>query len=102
MLTIHQLAEEANVTVATVRYFQRRDLLENSPGRLAGRHGYSQQDVFRIQFIKRAQALGFSLKEIAEHLAAEGPQWHGEMRELAGRKTALASNTSNGKPKSGE
>jgi MerR family mercuric resistance operon transcriptional regulator len=102
MLTIYQLAEAANVTVATVRYFQRRGLLENSPSRLPGSHGYSQQHVFRVQFIRRAQALGFSLTEITEHLAAEGPLWHGEMRELAVKKTALASNTSNGKPESGE
>jgi MerR family mercuric resistance operon transcriptional regulator len=102
MLTIHQLAEAANVTVATVRYFQRRGLLESSPSRLTGRHAYSQQHVFRVQFIRRAQALGFSLREIAEHLAAKDPQWQGEMRELAVRKAASAPNRSNGKPESSE
>ncbi len=70
------------MTVATVRYFQRRGLLENSPRRLTGTHSYSQQHVFRLQFIRRAQALGFSLRESAEYLAAEGPKWYGEMNRL--------------------
>lgn len=100
MLTIHQLAEAANVTVATVRYFQRQGLLEHLPIRLAGRRCYSQQHVYRVQFIKRAQALGFSLEEIAEHLAAESSQWHGEIRELAAKKTAMAPNRSDETPES--
>jgi MerR family mercuric resistance operon transcriptional regulator len=102
MLTIHQLAEAANVTVATVRYFQRRGLLEDSASELAGKHCYSQQHVFRVRFIRRAQALGFSLEEITEHLAAVGPEWHGEMRELALKKSALAPNRSNGKSESSD
>jgi MerR family mercuric resistance operon transcriptional regulator len=102
MLTIHQLAQAANMTVATVRYFQRRGLLENSPRRLTGTHSYSQQHVFRLQFIRRAQALGFSLREITEYLAAEGPKWHGEMRELTLKKTALAPNRSKEKLESSE
>jgi MerR family mercuric resistance operon transcriptional regulator len=102
MLTIHQLAEAAKVTVATVRYLQRRGLLEDMPSQLAGKHDYSQQHVFRVQFIRRAQALGFTLEEITEHLAAVGPEWHGEMRELAVKKAALAPDRSNGTPESNE
>jgi MerR family mercuric resistance operon transcriptional regulator len=102
MLTIHQLAAAAKVTVATVRYFQRRGLLEDRPGQFAGKDCYSQQHVFRVRFIRRAQALGYSLEEITEHLAAVGPEWHGEMRELAAKKTALAPNINNGTPESGE
>ena len=83
MLTIHQLAAAANVTVSTVRFLQRSGLLENSPSQFPRRRYYSQQHVLRVQFIRRAQPLGFSLEKIQEHLMTEGPQWCGEMRALA-------------------
>jgi len=102
MLTIHQLAEAANVTVATVRYFQRNGLLEKSPRRLPGTAGYTQQHVFRVQFIKRALALGFTLEEITEHVAAQGPHWRGEMRELVVKKAASAVDRIEGLPEPGE
>jgi MerR family mercuric resistance operon transcriptional regulator len=102
MLTIHQLAEAAKVTVATVRYFQRLGLLEDTPGQLAGKQCYSQRHVFRVQFIRRAQAMGFTLEEITEFLAAAGPGWHGEMRELAVKKSTSATGKSKETPESSE
>jgi DNA-binding transcriptional MerR regulator len=68
-LTISQLAKHAGVNVETVRYYERRGLLP-APQRSAScyRH-YSQDDVAYLRFIRRAQTLGFSLKEIVELLA---------------------------------
>ena len=66
-LTIGRLAKAANVGIETVRYYQQRKLLPVPPPHGAFRH-YSPELVGRIRFIKRAQELGFSLKEIEELL----------------------------------
>jgi MerR family transcriptional regulator, copper efflux regulator len=68
-LTISQLAKQAQVNVETVRYYERRGLLPQPPRRASGYRQYSQADLAYLQFIRRAQTLGFSLKEIAELLA---------------------------------
>ena len=68
-LTIGQLAREAQVNVETVRYYERRGLMPEPPRRESGYRQYSDADVTRIKFIKRAQTLGFTLKEISELLS---------------------------------
>jgi MerR family mercuric resistance operon transcriptional regulator len=67
-LTIGRLARQAGVNVETVRYYQRIGLLREPPKPAQGYRRYPQHEVSRIHFIKRAQELGFSLKEIAELL----------------------------------
>ena len=67
-LTIGKLAKEAQVNVETVRYYERRGLISRPPTRLSGYRKYSQDIVARIHFIKRAQELGFTLKEISDLL----------------------------------
>ncbi|MDZ7364219.1 MAG: MerR family transcriptional regulator [candidate division KSB1 bacterium] len=68
-LSVGQLAKEANVNIETVRYYERRGLLPEPQRRESGHREYSPEDVFRIKFIKRAQELGFTLKEISKLLA---------------------------------
>ena len=68
-LTTGQLAKEAHVNVETIRYYERRGLLPEPPRRESGYRQYSQKDVTRIRFIKQAQELGFSLREISELLS---------------------------------
>src|SRR5258706_1483124 len=68
ILTIGQVARQAGVGVETVRFYEREGLLEEPPRRASGYRQYSEQVVKRIHFIKRAQKLGFSLKEITELL----------------------------------
>ena len=69
--TIGRLAEAAGVHVETVRYYERRGLLEQ-PARGAGGSSsyreYSADDVWRLQLIGRAKSLGFTLAEIGELL----------------------------------
>jgi MerR family copper efflux transcriptional regulator len=67
-LSIGQVARRAGVGVETVRFYEREGLLEEPPRRASGYRQYSEQVVKRIRFIKRAQQLGFSLKEITELL----------------------------------
>ena len=69
VLTIGQLAKKAGVNVETIRYYERRRLIPEPPRRESGYRQYTADFVVRIQFIKRAQELGFSLNEISELLA---------------------------------
>ena len=68
ILSIGQVARRAGVGVETVRFYEREGLLEEPPRRASGYRQYSEQAITRIHFIKRAQQLGFSLKEITELL----------------------------------
>src|SRR2546423_12683141 len=70
--TIGNLARAAGVSVETVRYYERRGLLERPVRRGAEYREYSEADVARLHFIRRAKALGFTLAEIRElHDAAD-------------------------------
>ena len=86
-LTIGRLARAARVNVETIRYYQRRGLL-GTPRKPAGgvRH-YPDEALARLRFIKRAQQLGFSLRDIGELLAL-GEQSCAQTRDLAERRLA--------------
>lgn len=68
-MTIGEVADRSNVNVQTIRYYERRGLLPTPRRSPSGYRQYSANNVERIRFIKRAQALGFSLKDIGELLA---------------------------------
>ena len=68
-LTIGQLARQSNVNLETIRYYERRGLIPEPPRNESGYRQYGEHDLQRTQFIKRAQALGFTLKEISELLS---------------------------------
>ena len=68
-LTIGQLAQKANVNLETIRYYERRGLIPEPPRNKSGHRQYSLEALKRAEFIKRSQALGFSLKEISELLS---------------------------------
>src|SRR2546427_12950604 len=67
-LTAGQLAKRANVNVETIRYYERRRILPRPTRTRTGYRIYPGDAVQRIRFVKRAQELGFSLKEIQELL----------------------------------
>jgi MerR family mercuric resistance operon transcriptional regulator len=66
--TIGRLAEEAGVHVETVRYYERRGILEQPPKPDNGWRVYGDEALETLRFVKRAQWLGFSLDEIEELL----------------------------------
>jgi MerR family mercuric resistance operon transcriptional regulator len=68
-LTIGELAKRGGVNLETIRYYERRGLLPKPPRSPSGYRMFSSDSVRRVRFIKRAQELGFSLKEIKELLA---------------------------------
>jgi len=88
-LTIGRLAESAQVNVETVRYYQRRGLMRE-PARPTGSvRRYSDDDVRRIRFIKRAQQLGFTLEEVTNLLKLEDGRSCRETEQLAQQKLSL-------------
>jgi len=88
-LTIGRLAAAASVNVETVRYYQRKGLIDEPERPLNSVRRYSEESVNRIPFIKRAQELGFTLAEIANLLALEGGRNCRKTRDLAERKLAI-------------
>ena len=86
-LTIGKLAAAGDVGVETIRYYQRRGLLD-TPARSGGDWGggvrrYGENDVRRLKFIRSAQASGFTLDEISELLALEASDDRVRVRTLA-------------------
>lgn len=69
-MTIGRVARKAGVGVETIRFYERRGLIEQPPKPLdAGFRVYPEGTVKRIRFIRQAQDIGFSLSEIDELLA---------------------------------
>jgi MerR family copper efflux transcriptional regulator len=69
VLTTGQLAKQARVNRETVRYYERRRLLQRPSRSAAGYRVFSDDAVQRLRFIRHAKMLGFSLEEIKELLA---------------------------------
>ena len=87
-MTTGQVAREAGVNVETIRFYERKGLIKDPPRRESGYRQYPLRVVNRIRFIKRAQELGFSLKEIEEllDLRAEGQDACPDVQERAEAK----------------
>lgn len=87
MTTIGGLAAAGGVGVETVRYYQRRGLMETPPGEGRVRR-YGDDDIRRLRFIRSAQTAGFSLDEIAELIALDASQDRTRARTLARKRIA--------------
>lgn len=67
-MNIGQLARQAGVPIDTVRYYERQHLLPTARRSAGGYRLFDQADLTRLQFIRRAKALGFTLEEIGDLL----------------------------------
>ena len=86
--TISGLARAGGVGVETIRYYQRRGLLE-TPGRSGGQvRRYGDSDLARLRFIRSAQAAGFTLDQIAELIALDAGEDRPRARQLAAERIA--------------
>jgi MerR family transcriptional regulator, mercuric resistance operon regulatory protein len=85
-LTIGLLAVAAGVNVETIRFYQRKGLMQEPDRPLGGIRRYGDSDLARVRFIKSAQRLGFSLDEIAQLLKLEDGSHCTEAREQAEHK----------------
>lgn len=66
---IGNLAKRAGVGIDTVRYYERAGLLAPNRRLASGYRRYTELELARLRFIRRAQALGFTLGEVRELLA---------------------------------
>lgn len=71
VLTIGEVSRLAGVNRETLRYYEREGVIEPPVKNDSGYRIYPPDAVKRIRFIKRAQELGFSLKEITELMALQ-------------------------------
>ncbi len=86
-LTIGKLATACGVGVETIRYYQRRGLLD-VPAGAGGYRVYGEGHAERLRFIKRAQSVGFTLEEAAELLRLNDSRDHRLARRHAEAKIA--------------
>ncbi|EDX83811.1 MerR, DNA binding family [Synechococcus sp. PCC 7335] len=68
-LKIGEVSKQTGVAVGALRYYERLGLLESERGENSYRY-YPPEAVRQVQFVKRAQSLGFTLEDISEVLNA--------------------------------
>ncbi len=87
---ISQLAKNVGVGVETVRFYERKGLLEAPKRKESGYRQYDEHSVERLKFIRQAQQVGFTLKEIQEllNLRDDPDAKRHDVREKATEKIA--------------
>ena len=65
-MLIGELAAKARVNIQTIRFYERRRILDAPPRTRAGYRLYSERDLETLDFIRQSQELGFTLQEIAQ------------------------------------
>jgi DNA-binding transcriptional MerR regulator len=65
-LKIGELARQTGLSIKTIRYYERRGLLEQPPRTQGGHRLYGPEEVARFRFVQRAKLLGLTLEEIKE------------------------------------
>jgi MerR family copper efflux transcriptional regulator len=87
-MSIGKLAARAGVSVDTVRYYEKSGLLPPQERLASGYRRYSELQLARLRFIRRAQGLGFSLKDIRELLGLSKQSDVQRVKRAAERKLA--------------
>ena len=87
-LRISDLAREGGVSVETVRFYQRKGLLEAPGGEAAAGRHYGAADVRRLRYIRQAQTAGFTLAEIAELIDLDRKDDRARARQMARERIA--------------
>ena len=85
--TIGQVAKAANVNVETIRFYERRGLVVQPPTPSQGYREYDSETVERVRFIRQAQEIGFSLREVQELVALRSDPC-GDCADVRARATA--------------
>ncbi len=89
-LTIGQVARQAGIGVETVRFYEREGLLAAPARRASGYREFGSDAISQLKFIRQAQGLGFTLREIKELLALrlDPTSTRAQVREQAETKVA--------------
>ena len=89
-LTIGDVSEKTQVNIETIRYYERIGLVPAPPRSAGGRRQYDSAGIARLQFIRRARELGFSIDEIRALLAmTDGGAACGDVHALTVRHLKL-------------
>src|SRR5690349_2938936 len=83
---IGALAERAGVSIDTVRYYEKSGLLAPQARRPSGYRRYGDLQLSRLRFIRRAQSLGFTLKDIRELLGLSSQRDVARVKRAAEKK----------------
>jgi len=87
-MIISKAARKARVGVETIRFYERKGLIAQPPKpKSSGFRNYSMETVRRIRFIRQAQEIGFSLREIEELLSLRADP-AADCSDVWGRATA--------------
>ena len=68
-LTIGQVAQKTGIGIETIRFYERKGLINEPPRKESGYRQYDNDVIVRLAFIQRTKKLGFSLREIGELLS---------------------------------
>jgi len=87
---IGKVSEQTGVTADTIRFYEKEHLLDRSSRTEGGFRLFGPSDILRIKFIRRAQQLGFSLREIRElmMLQRDGAETCSHVRDLLKTKVS--------------
>lgn len=87
-MLISDLATAAGVKVSTIRFYERRGILQDPQRTRSGYREYDHTDVARVRFLKRGQELGFTLVELGAMTRFSGTvgPLSGEIAELGNAK----------------
>ena len=75
-MRIGELSRHTGVPIQTLRFYEREKLLREPPRTSGGYRAYGESDLARVRFIRDAQELGFTLREIHELLKIHEPKRH--------------------------
>lgn len=89
-LTIGKVGKQAGIGIETIRFYERKKLIDPPPRNDSGYRQYPETTVQRLRFIRRAKELGFSLKEIKEliEFSADPQATCGDIKQRAELKLA--------------
>jgi len=87
---IGEVTERTGLSADTLRYYEKINLLPNVSRNTSGVRQYDDKDLSRLNFIKRAQRMDFSLEEIKHLLTMREDPQHAkeEIRKLTASKLA--------------
>src|SRR4028119_1345518 len=88
MLKIGEISKRSGVSIEALRFYEKGGLLDRPSRTMSGYRVYGEDVLERIEFIKRAQALGFSLDKIRQIVddARRGQSPCDEVREIVSRR----------------
>jgi DNA-binding transcriptional MerR regulator len=88
MLKIGEVSKRSGIGIEALRFYEKSGLLDRPSRTYSGYRVYGEEVLERLEFIKRAQALGFSLDEIRRIVddARRGESPCDEVREIVHRR----------------